>query len=134
MNTINDRISAVVKASGLTKTAFAEKINVTQSFISRVTSGTSTPSDRTILDICREFNVNEQWLRTGEGEMFLQLTRRDEIAAFLGDVLRDQDESFRSRLISALARLDANGWDLAEKFVSDLMDRKEESPESKKES
>ena len=133
MDNINSRIAACIEATGLTKTAFAERINVSQQHVSRI-SKDGIPSDRTILDICREFNVNEQWLRTGEGEMFLHITRRDEIAAFLGDVLRDQDESFRSRLISALARLDANGWDLAEKFVNDLMECKEESPESKKES
>lgn len=133
MDNINSRIAACIEATGLTKTAFAERINVSQQHVSRI-SKDGIPSDRTILDICREFNVNEQWLRTGEGEMFLHITRRDEIAAFLGDVLRDQDESFRSRLISALARLDASGWDLAEKFVSDLMERKEESPENKKES
>ena len=61
-----------VKDSKLTKTAFAEKINVSQSFISRLVSGEKVPSDRTIADICREFNISELWLRTGEGEPHIQ--------------------------------------------------------------
>lgn len=72
MNEINDRISAIVSATGLTKTAFAKQLNVTQQYISNLCLGKKTPSDRTITDICREFNVNEAWLRTGEGEMFDQ--------------------------------------------------------------
>ena len=73
MSSINDRIAECVKASGLTKTAFAERINVSQSFISNLCLNKKVPSDRTISDICREFNVSEVWLRTGEGTMFVPL-------------------------------------------------------------
>lgn len=69
MSTINERIAEVVNMSGLRKTAFAEKINVSQSLISLICSGKTGVSDRTISDICRVFGVNEIWLRTGDGEM-----------------------------------------------------------------
>lgn len=70
MNTINERIAQCIETTGLTKTAFARKINLSQPHISKIALGYTDPTDRTIADICREFNVNETWLRTGEGEMF----------------------------------------------------------------
>ena len=75
MSTINERIAEVVNMSGLRKTAFAEKINVSQSLISLICSGKTGVSDRTISDICRVFGVNEIWLRTGDGEMLAKKTR-----------------------------------------------------------
>lgn len=70
MESFSERVRAVIEALGLKKIEFAEKINVSQSFISQLCSGVSQPSDRTIADICRVFHVSESWLRTGEGEMF----------------------------------------------------------------
>lgn len=119
MNSISGRISHVVDESGLTKTAFAAKLNITQQYVSNLCLGKKAPSDRTILDICREFNVNEHWLRTGEGEMFIQRTRTDEIAAFVGDVLRGEPD-FRQRFISVLARMTTEEWKLLEKKVLEL--------------
>jgi len=72
MDEINERIKTVVSDSGLTKTAFAERLNITQAYVSALCLGKKTPSDRTIIDICREFDVNETWLRTGAGKMFVQ--------------------------------------------------------------
>lgn len=80
METINERIAWCINNSGLTKTAFAQRINVSTSFISFLAAGKKTPSDRTIADICREFTISEVWLRTGEGEPCIQL---DEDAEFM---------------------------------------------------
>lgn len=100
METINDRIAWCVKDSNLTKTAFAEKINVSQSFISRLISGEKVPSDRTIADICREFNISELWLRTGEGEPHIQ---RDEDEEFLEvmEQIHMSDDDLIKRIIKA---------------------------------
>lgn len=103
----------------MTKTAFAEKLNITQAYVSALCGGKKTPSDRTIIDICREFDVNEYWLRTGEGEMFIQKSRGDEIAAFVGDILRD-DSDFRQKFISVLARMTTDEWKLLERKVLEL--------------
>lgn len=100
MEAINDRIAWCVKDSKLTKTAFAEKINVSQSFISRLVSGEKVPSDRTIADICREFNISELWLRTGEGEPHIQ---RDEDEEFLEvmEQIHMPDDDLIKRIIKA---------------------------------
>ncbi len=121
MSDLSNRISQVIDTLGLKKTVFAEKLNVSQAFVSQMCSGVKQPSDRTIADICRTFDVNEEWLRTGEGEMFVQKTRDEELAAFFGDVLSGQPD-FRQRFISALARLSADEWELLESMANKLMD------------
>ena len=80
---MKSRIHAVRAQADLTMAEFAKRIGMTTSSISLFESGKSTPSNRTVLSICREFGVNEHWLRTGEGEMFEQTreTVLDRLAA-----------------------------------------------------
>lgn len=117
MDTINIRICYLIRDLGITKTAFAEKIHVTPQFVSSLCSGVKIPSDRTILDICREFRCSEQWLRTGTGEMFPPRTRAQEIADFAADLLSDEPESTRSVVISYLMRWDADDWAAVTKIL-----------------
>lgn len=120
MSEINTRIAAVIQASGLTKTAFAERVKVSQQHISRLAKD-GTPSDRTIVDICREFGVSEQWLRTGEGEMFVRLSREEEITKFLMTVIRDPDSEFQRQLLATMAKLEPAQWQLMEQMLDDLI-------------
>lgn len=124
MAEINSRIEKCIKSSGLTKTAFAERINVSQQYISKLVRE-GTPSDRTLADIAREFNINETWLRSGEGEMFAPVNRDEEIAAFLGRVLGDS-ASFKHRFVSMLSRLDEAEWVALEKMARSLTEEKKE--------
>lgn len=121
MSEINTRIAAVIQASGLTKTAFAERLNVSQSFISRLAIGASAPSDRTIVDICREFGVNERWLRTGEGEMLMHLSREEEIMRFAATVVRDPSSEFQRQALAVLAKLTPEQWQLMEEMARKLL-------------
>ena len=122
MTSISERIMLVVEKTGNNKSKFARKINVTPAYISKLGKNRDVvPSDRTILDICREFDVNEEWLRTGQGEMFRKLSRSDEIAAFFGDVLSGEPD-FRARFIAALSRLNADQWKLLEQIADNLIE------------
>ena len=120
MDTINSRIAAVIELSGLTKTAFAEKINLSQSYISQICMGNKLPSDRTVSDICREFGVNEIWLRTGEEPKFLPTSTSDEVAAFAATIIRDPDAVFKRRFIAALASLSEADWVVLERLAAKL--------------
>lgn len=71
-NNIGNRISQVIEALGIKKVKFAERLKIDQSYVTQLASGKRNPSDRLLADICREFNVSEAWLRTGEGEMFVR--------------------------------------------------------------
>ena len=72
MDAFGERIENLIKQLGITKTKFAEKLSVSQPYISKIIISGYVPSDRLIEDICEKFNANEKWLRTGEGEMFIR--------------------------------------------------------------
>lgn len=118
---MKDRIAKVVEMSGLTKTAFAKRLNISQGLVSQMCSGATKPSDRTISDICREFGCDEVWLRTGEGQPFRQETRQEQIMRFAVRTVKGSDE-FRKALVAMLADLTDDEWDglrqVAEKFIA----------------
>lgn len=99
MESINNRIAWVIEQSGLTRTAFAERINVSQQHVSRIAKN-GTPSDRTIADICREFNISETWLRTGEGDPNIQVDEDQEFQDVLTQI-RLSDDVLIKRIIKA---------------------------------
>ena len=103
---MNTRISSIRKSLGLTQEKFADRIGLTRNFVWMIEKGDRVPSDRTISDICREFNVSENWLRTGEGEMFNQL---DDDADFLNicEQINIHDDLIK-RVIKAYWSLDEN--------------------------
>ena len=121
LDTIGNRIAKIIEAKGIKKVQFASRINVDQSYISQLTSGKKTPSDRTVADICREFDVSEEWLRTGHGEMFVEKTESEELAAFFGDLLKDEPD-FRHRLIAAMSRLTLDEWKVLEKLATEAVE------------
>lgn len=104
MDNLHSRISAVVSHFGLTKTEFAKRINIAQSMVSEMCAGKKKPSDRTISDICREFNVSESWLRTGEGDMLIPVTPDQKLAMALGHMVRNPQPS-RKLLLRILMEL-----------------------------
>ena len=79
-----------------------------------IEKGERVPGDRTLQDICREFNVNEVWLRSGIGEPFKAVSRADEISAFIGNVLGDDGTPIQQTFITVLARTTLDEWALFE--------------------
>lgn len=71
---MNSRIKKLRNSLGLTQLAFASKIGL-KSSISEIENGKAPITNRTIISICSVFNVNENWLRTGKGEMFNSLEK-----------------------------------------------------------
>ena len=68
---IGERIKQLRKELGMTQAKFGERVGIKQPSLAAIESGENTPSDQTVAFICREFRVNEEWLRTGAGEMFI---------------------------------------------------------------
>lgn len=127
MYTIGSRIRELRKTLKLNQSEFASRIGSVQNTITGYETGRREPSNQVVTLICREFNINEDWLRTGEGEMFQPISRDEEIAAFMGDVMRGETPDFRRRLMAVLAKLDPAEWALLESMAQKLAD------ESKKE-
>ena len=120
-----ERIKELRKHLNLTQQRFADAIGLKRNSVAQIELGDRSPSNSVINNICKTFDVNEVWLRTGEGEMFLPRSRHDEIAGFMRDLTYLEDGDFKVRLISVLSRLDEDGWKLLESMAQQL--RAEES-------
>lgn len=116
---MNQRLREVRKALGLKQREVAAAVHVADSTVASWETGSFTPGDRTIYSFCAQFHVNEDWLRTGEGEMFLNVDKKEQITKFVADVLTD-DDSFKMRLISALTEMDVDEWTILESLVDKL--------------
>ena len=122
---MNERLKKLRKELDMTQQEFADRIGIKRNSLANYETGRNTPIDAIIVSICREFNVNENWLRTGEGEMFVEMSYDDEIAQFVGLVMGEEDDSFKKRLISGLAALDDNGWKVLEDFLDSIQTKKD---------
>ena len=105
----------------ITQQEIADKLGLSQNFIWQIENGDRTPSDRTISDICREFGVNEIWLRTGDGEPFQQESREEQIMRFAVQTVKGSDE-FRKAFVSMIAKMDADDWENIGKLFAKLAD------------
>ena len=122
---MNERISKLRKLKKKNQDEFAESLGLTKNYISLVETGKREPSDRTIKDICRIYNVNETWLRTGEGEIFLPIDREKDLAELSVKFLTDVPDSFRRKLVSYLAKMTDEQWQMVEDMVNELATKKE---------
>lgn len=114
---MNNRIKELRKSLGLSQTEFGARLGIKQTTVAGYETGGRSPIDAVVSLICREFNVSEHWLRTGEGEMFVQLSRDEEIASFVGSVLAGEEDNFKRRFIAMLSKLDESDWELLEKMI-----------------
>ena len=114
---MNERIKSLRESLGLSMEKFGARIGLTRSAISKIESG-SKPSDQTIISICREFNVNEEWLRNDKGDMFLDFTE-DEFAKAAASLSNDV---FVRSLIIEDWKLDDDGKKLFREFIHRLSD------------
>ncbi len=120
---MNERVKELRSALGLSAEKFGGKIGVTRSAISKMELGVCNISEQSIISICREFNVNEEWLRNGTGEMFNDLSQDEELAYIVGQALPQADDFVKNTFI-ALGRLSqeftAEEWQVVKKFVDAL--------------
>lgn len=122
---MNTRIEYIRKSAGLTQEQFADKIGLSRNYLWMLESGSRVPSDRTIKDICREFGVDEVWLRTGEGEPFREPEVDAQLAAFLAEITDGDSEDFRKRFVSMLAGLTPDKWEVLEYIAKQLVQKKD---------
>ncbi len=113
MNDIGDRVKQLRLHFDLTQLEFGNRINLSQNYVWMIETNKRMPSPRTISDICREFGVNELWLRHGDegGPMFKELSRKDAIAAYMGKLLSGERSELEEKLIDFMAATDVEQWD-----------------------
>lgn len=117
---MKDRIKQIRKQNDLTQVEFGNKIGVKGNTVTGYETGLRVPSDAVVLSICREFNINEEWLRNGIEPMQKNRTRNQEILEFANNVMEETDETFKKRLVAALSKLNEDDWHAIEKIVEKL--------------
>lgn len=107
----------------MTQTEFGESLGVKRDVINNIENNRlKNPEKQEPIYrlMCEKFNVSEEWLRTGSGEMFVPLKRNQLITDFTADLIKE-DETFKKRLVEALAKLDESEWGVLEKLAESLI-------------
>ena len=128
--TVGERVKEVRKENGLSQEEFAHKLGFdTRGAIANIELGRTEAADKLLSLISNLFGIREEWLRTGEGEMRIgEDAQSDKVVAFIGDVTRDDDDTFKKRFVAMLADLSPGDWELLERMAEKLTQKKEENP------
>ncbi len=126
---MNERIKELRKTLGFTQEQFGTKLGLKRQTVAAYEINKIEPSTAIILSICREFNVSEEWLRTGNGEMFIELSEEEEIAIWAAEVLKDKPESFRRRVIKMLISIPPEDWEKIAEYAKILFEEEKKETE-----
>lgn len=129
MKEMNKRIEEVRKTLGLSMEKFGSGIGITRSSVNSLEKGINNPSEQTIRLICAGYNVNETWLRTGEGQMFNELTREEAITEYIAGLVSDnsKDRDFEKRFFRAMASLSKEQWLVVQEIMDKMVEDNEKS-------
>lgn len=123
---MNERIMLLRKELNLTLEKFGQRIGVTRAAISNIETGNRKVTEQMFKSICREFNVREDWLRNGNGEMFKNLSEDEKVAAILGNIFTDKDSEiydFKMAVFRELGKLDEKDWTVIRKLVDGISNK-----------
>ena len=122
---MDERLKKLRKVLDLTQHEFAARIGVKQNTIATYEMGKGrVPSSQTLKSICREFNVNEEWLRDGTGDMFVELSRDEQLMEWAGGILAGDNSGFKYRFVRMLSNLSEKDWEVLQKISVELADEK----------
>lgn len=91
MSSISERILKILEYQNINKSEFAQKLNISNAYVSRLLHNGNIPSDRLIEDISEKFHISETWFRTGEGDMFTELPIEDEFFKAAASISKEND-------------------------------------------
>ncbi|WP_162624338.1 MULTISPECIES: helix-turn-helix transcriptional regulator [Blautia] len=114
---MKDRIKAIRQKAGMTQQQFADKIGVSRNTIATYETSVRIPIEAVLVSICREFGVNGEWLRTGKGEMYIDVTPDLKLSRWFGQVLREEENSFKKKFLLALSNFTEEEWSSLEKVA-----------------
>lgn len=117
---MKNRIKQIRKGKNLTQVEFGERIGVKGNTVTNYETGLRNPTDAVILSICREFNVNEDWLRNGTGKMYKE---RDGSFSELLVELEDSDDDFIKSLITVYMGLDEDSKSALRKIAKEMAEK-----------
>lgn len=115
---MNERIKTLRLELSLTQSEFGEKLGISQNYVWMIEKGDRVPSDRTVADICRVFGVNEDWLRGGQGEKYLRLSRKETVASYVGKILGGKVTPLEETLIEFMAETSPQEWEELARIIN----------------
>lgn len=124
---LNQRIKELRKKLGLSQDEFGRRLGVTRGAITNIELNKTEPKDLFLNLICDVFDVNEEWLRTGNGEMFIEIDKENQLMMWAADVLKDESDSFRRRFVKMLSQLGEEDWKTLERMAIMLHSEHEEN-------
>lgn len=120
---MKNRIRTIRKNAGMTQQQFAERLGISRNTVATYETSPRVPIDAVLVSICREFGVREEWLRTGQGDIYMELTPDLELSKWFEQILMEEESSFKRRFLLALTTLKEGEWKALE-HLSDGMLRK----------
>ena len=121
VNKVNERIRQIRKSKDMTQQEFADSLDTSRNNVAGWEAGTRTPSAAALSLICIRHNVNKDFLYEGIGEMFVPETIDDEIAKFTATLLKEESDSFKNRLVSVLAKMTEEEWEMLERKMREVL-------------
>ncbi len=116
---IYERIKEIRKENHLTQKEFGERIGTTRDVITNIELGRVDAKDHMIKLISKEFDVNENWIKSGEGEKYPEISDDEKLARLIGKTIGADDE-FRKNLILTLLELEEEDWEVVKKIYTDM--------------
>ena len=121
---MKDRIKLIRKNAGMTQQEFAKRIGVSRNTIATYETSVRVPIDAILISLCREFNVDETWLRTGKGEMYVETNPDVKLSQWFGRLLCEDPASFKKQFILTLSELTEGEWGALQKLVDSLISKR----------
>ena len=125
---MQERLKALRLKLNLTQSAFASRIGTTQNVVANYEIGRRNPSSSALNNICKEFNVNETWLRTGEGEMFQPKSRNDELLDYARRIAEGDPGSIQAQLLTVMTRLTDTQWEVLAQVAAQFLAEAQSQP------
>lgn len=111
---MKDRIRLIRQNTELTQKEFANRIGVSRNTIATYETSDRIPMDAVIFSICREFHVNEHWLRTGEGAVYVEINPDLALSQWFGQILHEENLSFKKQLLMKFSKMSDSDWEMLE--------------------
>ena len=114
---MGERFKRLRKKLGLSQIEFAKRLGLTRGAISNIEAGKVQPKPLLIDLICSTFRANKEWLVSGTGQMLADRSRDDQIMDFVSSAMAGERPNFKRRLLSVLAQLNEDQWEMLEKYL-----------------
>lgn len=120
---MNERIKEIRKDNNINQETFAESLGLSRNMVAQVETSKAIFSDRTIRDICRIYNVNEEWLRSGSGDKYIPQSDNQKLLAYINKIAGQEDSAIK-RILIRVASLSPSDMEIVEKAIDVLLGEK----------